>query len=651
MKTLFAIKRETRRTLRPVYWSAFLVCLVAFVLAGPSPNIGGWVPITLYNALQLVVLPHSPILQALFILPPLYIFILGPLEVGRARYFLRGIDGNWQFRNLFSPFLSRDYIRIAFVMGVRAFLIGIAPIIGLIIIFAVTNLGAGLFFGISFMIIGLVVYYRQRLTPYILSENPKLKFAETWDENAWLSEYRRFKGLFVIDFSFYTWYIAGALFFGVGLFFFFPYHQATMAMRYRELYRLAHIPKSATKEDNTDNSKGPHMENSEKPCTDNSEEPYTDNSDKPPQAQRQNPVKTLLCLAIVITILLGAFPVSTASAHDEAEHIVTTEQELRDAVEQNLSPIRIDTTIALTEGTIIIDEEQDIVLRGTGSLVMATEPRHGVNLRHFSILGGRLTLQDELSLTLDPRIESGGGVRVDGFFRHGEFIMEGGRIEYNRTSDFGGGVQVDRGTFTMHDGVIRGNSANSGGGVDVGMGAEAHFVMHGGQITENYARRDGGGIYLFTLTTFNMTGGEISYNHAEGFGGAIGTIVPFGYEHISISPDARFYANTAEGQVRDRFGLTGEARPHGSFGLYAGFEEYPQIRWNGDNSRPGTHLINNYDIGFVGVRRPATWQVDLVLVVIVLLGKGIALLYFLRQDKKAKSLEEDKEDAVCDATE
>ena len=656
MKTSFAIKREARQSLWPAYWPAFLICLVSFVLYGYVPNEGRGVPFTLYNLLERFLLHTSPLLYALQlfgILFLLYVFLINPLTVGRVRYFLRGIDGEWKFCYLVSPFLSRDYFRIVLMMGVRMLRIGIAPMSGLIIIF-LAPLWVRISVGGPLVIIGIVVYYCHRLTPYLLAENPKLKFAVIKDMNAQISGERKFYGLFAIDFSFITWYIVGALFFGAGQFFFLPYHEATMAARYRELFGLT--PNQAWLKQQIDPG---------------------DFNEPPPDRKPSDysmRYSLIISLAIALTIILGMLPVTTASAFTEMEYVVTTEQELREAVEQNRSPIRVDTTIVITEGTIVIVEGQDIVLRGTGTLIMAHDDWRRAT-RHFSIFGGRLTLQEELSLISDVHIEYGGGVLVS--HGAGYFIMDGGRIEYNRTRDGGGGVEVNNGTFRMHGGVIRRNHAGrDGGGVflwsttgritrffmtggeisentansfggGVSVVENSHFAMTGGQITGNHAERDGGGVALSFTSTFSMTDGEISYNHAGGFGGAMGMSglgQRWGYENISIDPTARFHGNTADGQGRG-----GNApRPHGSFGLHAGLEVYPQIHWDGDNSRPGTHLINNYDIAYIGGRRPAEWQIHLVLAGFILGVKGFAMLLFLRREKKVKSQEEG---ALCDTEE
>ncbi|MCL2368702.1 MAG: DUF975 family protein, partial [Oscillospiraceae bacterium] len=467
LEPTIVVKRKARRALRPAYWSAFLVCLMAFVLYGYVPDIGGGLPFTLYNALQRFVFIDPPLLHMLYIFIPLHIFLVGPLTVGRMCYFLNGIDGEWQLRHLFSPFRSRAYFNIVFVMGLRLLLLSIAPLIALATLL-LGNIWASIFLGIPFGVIGLIAYYHQRLTPYLLAENPKMRFGVTMQQNKALISYdMKRPGLFAIDFSFYTWYIVGALFFGVGQFFFMPYHDATMAARYRELC----LPRDGTGQVEVSPAQW-----------------------KPTYYGER--YSLTLCLVLVFTLLLGLFPITTANAHAETEFIVTTEWELREAVEQNQSPIRVDSTIRLTEGTIYIEEGQDIVLRGTGALVMTISGRSEA-IRHFSIRSGRLTLQEELSLRSDAQLEYAGGVESRGTSaRSGYFIMEGGRIEYNH------GV--------------------AGGGVAIHVGGV--FQMHGGVIRENHTTLNGGGVFLFCFpgrSRFLMTGGEISGNTAETSGGGV----------------------------------------------------------------------------------------------------------------------------------
>ena len=124
---------------------------------------------------------------------------------------------------------------------------------------------------------------------------------------------------------------------------------------------------------------------------------------------------------------------------------------------------------------------------------------------------------------------NGRGVTVNG----GKFIMSGGFIRNNNTSQNGGGVYVDGGTFEMTGGneeieglyvgsLIQGNTAKyNGGGVYVNSGT---FTMTGNStVNSNKADENGGGVYVNSVRgTFNMTGGSIPFNTANyGYGGGV----------------------------------------------------------------------------------------------------------------------------------
>jgi len=140
--------------------------------------------------------------------------------------------------------------------------------------------------------------------------------------------------------------------------------------------------------------------------------------------------------------------------------------------------------------------------------------------------GSMFTVESGVTLVLDGNLELQGRsdnicylIHVDS---NGNLIMNTGttitgNLIYNTTStDFGAGVYVSDGTFTMDGGEISGNFANasSGGGIVVSNGI---FTMNGGLISNNIAVY-GGGINI-AKGTFNMNGGEISGNSGSRGGG------------------------------------------------------------------------------------------------------------------------------------
>ena len=120
--------------------------------------------------------------------------------------------------------------------------------------------------------------------------------------------------------------------------------------------------------------------------------------------------------------------------------------------------------------------------------------------------------------------ESGAGVQVSG--NSGQFIMNNGIICSNSAGMSGGGVHVTQGSFVMHNGQIRNNVTRavggSGGGVHVtGTGS---FTMHNGIIYNNRGMGGGGG-GVRTLSTFTMNDGIIRGNYTSNFGDGGGVSV------------------------------------------------------------------------------------------------------------------------------
>ena len=136
----------------------------------------------------------------------------------------------------------------------------------------------------------------------------------------------------------------------------------------------------------------------------------------------------------------------------------------------------------------------------------------------------------------------GGGI----FLRDAAFIMDGGVISGNTTSDVqdqrgtGGGVCIAyNGTMKMTGGTISGNTARNGGGVSAGVDqtdvlkeTEKHlaFTMTGGTISGNKATKEGnmaqdvngGGLYVACRNVAEIDAGTISGNRVDnsmGFAG------------------------------------------------------------------------------------------------------------------------------------
>ena len=171
------------------------------------------------------------------------------------------------------------------------------------------------------------------------------------------------------------------------------------------------------------------------------------------------------------------------------------------------------------------------------------------------VSGGTLTLN--AGTILGNKADSGAGVYVDST---GAFTMNGGAIRCNAaenptntvTKGPGGGVYVINGTFTMNDGVIRGNTGFSGAGVYLDGNS---FTMNGGSITGNAATVYAGGVLINVNRTFRMTGGTISGNTAGSFAG--GGIVLDAGGVLELSGDSTISGNTRDGAAENVYLVSG----------------------------------------------------------------------------------------------
>jgi len=122
----------------------------------------------------------------------------------------------------------------------------------------------------------------------------------------------------------------------------------------------------------------------------------------------------------------------------------------------------------------------------------------------FAMNGGEIS---------DNNAYSGGG----GVTNFGTFIMSGGLIKNNTAGGSGGGVYTD-GSFNMNGGTISSNTAKAGGGIfNFPSGLVATFIMRGGSISDNISQTIGGGVV--NRSSFTMSNGTITRNIAESGGG------------------------------------------------------------------------------------------------------------------------------------
>lgn len=172
--------------------------------------------------------------------------------------------------------------------------------------------------------------------------------------------------------------------------------------------------------------------------------------------------------------------------------------------------------------------------------------------------------------------------------------IKSGVIGNNTSSFYGGGISVGSGSkLVMTGGQIINNTANISSGYGGGIHALNCLTVeiNGGEISGNRAK-DGGGVYMMS-TSFKMTDGTISGNTAAGNGGGIYTGNPM---NLTTASTVVFSGNTAANAYD--YGLNKK-----------GQSPYQNIDWNGENSIPGTHALNNYDINWDTGTPPTVYTV------------------------------------------
>ena len=85
-----------------------------------------------------------------------------------------------------------------------------------------------------FAIPGIVKSYSYAMAPYILQDSPTLDWVDCLDESKKMMKGNKWQ-LFCLDCSFIGWYLLGALCFGIGVLWVYPYHYVAKANFYMAL--------------------------------------------------------------------------------------------------------------------------------------------------------------------------------------------------------------------------------------------------------------------------------------------------------------------------------------------------------------------------------------------------------------------------------
>ena len=141
-------------------------------------------------------------------------FLLTPFEYGCRKFFRKNLDEPAKLRNIVYVFDSnyKNVVKTAFMTDLFIWL-----------------------WSLLFIIPGIIKAYEYRMVPYIMSENPAMKFGDALKESKKLMTGNKWK-TFVLDLSFIGWDLLSGLTLGVlEIFYVGPYKASTDAALYETL--------------------------------------------------------------------------------------------------------------------------------------------------------------------------------------------------------------------------------------------------------------------------------------------------------------------------------------------------------------------------------------------------------------------------------
>lgn len=146
----------------------------------------------------------------------LFTFLVAdPLIVGGKRYFIKAVEGeNPKAGVMADVFRGKHWLNIAVIMFLR-------------------NLYNALWY--LTIVGGVIKTYEYRMIPYILADNPNIHRKEAFELSKKMMKGNKWK-MFILDISFFGWYILSVLTFGLlSVLYVNPYNASTIAQLYETL--------------------------------------------------------------------------------------------------------------------------------------------------------------------------------------------------------------------------------------------------------------------------------------------------------------------------------------------------------------------------------------------------------------------------------
>lgn len=217
------LKENAKKVLSASYWRVFAVCLVAGLLGGSNTltvrfSTTEWRRFSgnyYFNSIAVVVL----LVVALIVLAISFVwlaFVGGPILVGRNRFLMENRAGFPTIESMFSTFRSGkdqylNIVKVMFQYQLEIFLWSLLCVIP-----------------------GIYKSYQYYYVPFLLAENPYMTYSRAKELSRAMTENEKLD-IWVLQLSFFGWFLLGTLACGIGTFFVVPYQAATTA----ELYAAA----------------------------------------------------------------------------------------------------------------------------------------------------------------------------------------------------------------------------------------------------------------------------------------------------------------------------------------------------------------------------------------------------------------------------
>ena len=221
MWTREELKSNAKMILKRTYWMGFVACLIfAFLGNGSSITLSRKTEpgIRMEDFFSTEVLSPeifsmiTGVLGIFAAVSVVYsIFIAYPVIVGKNRFFMASREQDPELRNIFHAFTSGSYFNVMKSMFLMELYTGL--------------------WGLLFVIPGIIKHYEYFFVLYLLSENPAMETKRAFELSTDMSNGRKWD-IFVMELSFFGWYLLGALCCGIGVFFVSPYYEASMAELY-----------------------------------------------------------------------------------------------------------------------------------------------------------------------------------------------------------------------------------------------------------------------------------------------------------------------------------------------------------------------------------------------------------------------------------